>query len=216
MGGKGWHVRRTAREIAMAEARNAAAREAVALATARRQARRRRRLLIAGAAIALVGVAAPIIVPRVMSALNPVHTVARPAAIGSMTLLDAAQTDAARSLVSQGWTHVISGTYGQSGQSQLTLLAGRPPAPTTDDSAFLSGFAGGLKKNGYTFDPAAATQFNNYGTPYSCGAATGANATLSLCVWSDGDVVGLVIDTSGASTAQTYGEAVQARAAVER
>jgi len=146
---------------------------------------------------------------------TPRH-ITRPTAIGNMTWLTAAPNDAQRALTDQGWTQVTGGVYGNDGKRHLTLLAGRPPRATADDDAFLDGFAAGLKQAGYAFDPAAASRLNNAGTAYSCGPATGAAGRLSLCVWSDGDVVGVVIDTVGASTLQTYSEALQARAAVER
>jgi hypothetical protein len=148
--------------------------------------------------------------------LNSSHTLTSPQRIGALVRVNASTLGQERALVDEGWSAVHGGAYGGAGLTQLVVLAGHPPAGVSDTGQFAHALAEQLVPEGLVFNPKTATGDETGGANFVCGPAAAANGLLAVCAWSDGDVVGVVVDYSGEPLSQTHARAAAGRAAFER
>jgi hypothetical protein len=157
-----------------------------------------------------------------ISGRNHAATIKAPATVGVL----APVTTPAAAAVSQqmkqvmlayGATQVVSGVYGTSGHPTLVVLLAQGPDIATTSSQFFNDFSTGLKMDGVTVDPTKTVKTTTDGSQFVCSPATrpAPLTAVSLCGWSDGSTIGLVMDVSGQPLDKTLTEAVQAKTAGE-
>ena len=168
-------------------------------------------LLLGVVAVAVIVV----IVSRFGASQTTVHNLALPQQVGSLPLIGDTATAAQQALAAEGWTAVAAGGYG-SGQGQLLVIVGRPATAATDTGALLAGLQAPLVQQGFVFNASTATTTGSAGgATYTCGPASAPSGQLSICVWNDGDAVGVLVDYSGATLTQVRDLTQQARTAAE-
>ncbi len=145
--------------------------------------------------------------PATVGALAPVSTPAAAAVSQQMKQV----------MLAYGATQVVSGVYGTSGHPTLVVLLAQGPDIATTSTQFFDDFSTGLKMDGVTVDPTKTVKTTTDGSQFVCSAATrpAPQTAVSLCGWSDGSTIGLVMDVSGQPVNTTLTEAVQAKTAGE-
>jgi hypothetical protein len=120
-------------------------------------------------------------------------------------------------MLANGATQVVSGVYGTSGRPTLVVLLAQGPNIATTSSQFFDDFSKGLQTDGVTVDKTRALKTMTDGSQFVCSPATrpAPQTAMSICGWSDGGTVGLVMDVSGQPVSTTLTEAVQAKTAGE-
>lgn len=145
--------------------------------------------------------------PASVGALAPISTPAAAAVSQQMR----------RVMLAYGATQVVSGVYGVSGHPALVVLLAQDPSVETTSSQFFDDFSQGLQRDGFTVDRTKALKTTTDGSQFVCSHATrpAPQPAVSLCGWSDGSTIGLVMDVSGQPVNKTLTEAVQAKTAGE-
>jgi hypothetical protein len=121
-------------------------------------------------------------------------------------------------MLAYGATQVVSGVYGVSGHPTLVVLLAQGPDIATTSTQFFDDFSHGLQMDGVTVDKTKTVKTTTDGSQFVCSPATrpAPQTPVSLCGWSDGSTIGLVMDVSGQPVDKTLNEAVQAKTAGER
>ncbi|HVC03623.1 MAG TPA: hypothetical protein VND88_03010 [Candidatus Acidoferrales bacterium] len=120
-------------------------------------------------------------------------------------------------MLASGATQVVSGVYGVAGRPTLVVLLAQGPDIATTSTQFFNDFSSGLQRDGVTVDKTRTVKTVTDGSQFVCSAATrpAPQTAVSLCGWSDGSTIGLVMDVSGEPVNKTLTEAVQAKTAGE-
>lgn len=157
-----------------------------------------------------------------LSGRNHAPTLKTPATVGTLAPVSTPAAAAVSQQMKQvmlayGATQVVSGVYGTSGHPTLVVLLAQGPDIATTSSQFFDDFSTGLKMDGVTVDPAKTVKTTTNGSQFVCSPATrpAPQTAVSLCGWSDGSTIGLVMDVSGQPVDKTLTEAVQAKTAAE-
>jgi len=150
------------------------------------------------------------------------HTITTPHAVGSLAPISTPATAAVKQQMQKvmqvyGATRVVSGVYGAGGHPTLVVLLAQGAGIEATGDEFFNDFSSGLKTQGVTVDTKATVDMTADGSNFICSPATrpAPLSAVSLCGWSDGDTIGLVMDVSGQSVAATLREAEAARSAGE-
>ena len=157
-----------------------------------------------------------------ISGRNHTTTIKTPAAVGTLAPVSTPAAAAVSQQMKQvmlayGATQVVSGVYGTSGHPTLVVLLAQGPDLATTSTQFFDDFSTGLKMDGVTVDPTKTVKTTTHGSQFVCSPATrpAPQTAVSLCGWSDGSTIGLVMDVSGQTVDKTLTEAVQAKTAGE-
>ncbi len=157
-----------------------------------------------------------------ISGRNHATTIKTPATVGTLAPVStpaavAVSQQMKQVMLAYGATQVVSGVYGTSGRPTLVVLLAQGPDIATTSSQFFDDFSTGLKMDGVTVDAAKTVKTTTNGSQFVCSPATrpAPQTAVSLCGWSDGSTIGLVMDVSGQPVAKTLTEAVQAKTAGE-
>ena len=149
-------------------------------------------------------------------------TIKTPTSVGTLAPVSTPATAAVSQQMKQvmlayGATQVVSGVYGASGHATLVVLLAQGPDIATTSSQFFDDFSSGLQMDGVTVDKTKALKTTTDGSQFVCSLATrpAPQTAVSLCGWSDGTTIGLVMDVSGQPVNKTLTEAVQAKTAGE-
>ena len=145
--------------------------------------------------------------PTTVGTLGPISTPAAAAVSQQMKQV----------MLAYGATQVVSGVYGVSGHPTLVVLLAQGPDIATTSSQFFDDFSNGLQMDGVTVDRTKTLKTTTDGSQFVCSPATrpAPQTAVSLCGWSDGSTMGLVMDVSGQPVNKTLTEAVQAKSAGE-
>ncbi len=150
------------------------------------------------------------------------HTLSTPATLGglpqtttsAMTALSSqvkSQMAAEPGITGSVFTVYTSATPG--GPGYILGIASDDQAVTSSD---LSRFAAGFNSTaGVTFNLTTASVSSDNGVSFHCAPVTLSGAADTLCVWGDGNVIGMVIGSSGAGSAATVVAAEEARTTAE-
>lgn len=151
------------------------------------------------------------------------HSVAAPAALGGLPASTGAAMTALSSEV-QSEMAAASGTTGSVFKLYASAIPGGPDyilAVASDGQAVtssdLSQFVAGLNgSSGVAFNLTTAAVASDGGVSFRCAPVTLTGAPATLCLWGDGNVIGMVIGASGAGAAATLSAAEEARSTAER
>jgi ribosomal protein L40E len=150
------------------------------------------------------------------------HTLSTPATLrglpqtttSAMTALSSqvkSQTAAEPGITGSVFTVYTSATPG--GPGYILGIASDDQAVTSSDlSQFVAGFN---SSTGVTFNLTTASVSSDNGVSFHCAPVTLSGAADTLCVWGDGNVIGMVIGSSGAGSAATLVAAEKARTTAE-
>jgi hypothetical protein len=150
------------------------------------------------------------------------HTLSTPATLGglpqstnsSMTALSSqveSQMAGSSGITGSVFTVYVSATSG--GPDYLLGMASDGQAVTSSNlSQFVAGFN---STSGVTFNLTAASVSSDNGVSFHCAPVTLSGAADTLCVWGDGNVIGMVIGSPGAGSAATLTAAEEARTTAE-
>ncbi len=150
------------------------------------------------------------------------HTITTPHTVGTLAPISTPATAAVTQQMQKvmqvyGATRVVSGVYGAAGHPTLVVLLAQGAGIEAAGDEFFNDFSTGLQGQGVTVDRKATVDTTTEGSNFICSPATrpAPLSPVSLCGWSDGDTIGLVMDVSGQSVAATLREAEAARSAGE-
>lgn len=153
---------------------------------------------------------------------HPAATIKTPTSVGTLAPISTPAATAVAQQMKQvmlayGATTVVSGVYGVSGHPTLVVLLAQGPDIASTSSQFFDDFSTGLKMDGVTVDKTKTVKTTTDGSQFVCSPATrpAPQSAVSLCGWSDGSTIGLVMDVSGQTVNRTLTEAVQAKTAGE-
>ena len=151
------------------------------------------------------------------------HSVAAPAALGGVPASTGAAMTALSSEVqsemaaASGMTGSVFKLYASAipgGPDYILAVASDGQAVTSSD---LSQFVAGLNgSSGVAFNLTTAAVASDGGVSFRCAPVTLTGAPATLCLWGDGNVIGMVIGASGAGAAATLSAAEEARSTAER
>ena len=151
------------------------------------------------------------------------HSVAAPAALGGVPASTSTAMTALSSQVqsemaaASGMTGSVFKLYAPAipgGPDYILAVASDGQAVTSSD---LSQFVAGLNgSSGIAFSLTTAAVSSDGGVSFRCAPVTLAGAPATLCLWGDGNVIGMVIGASGAGAAATLSAAEEARSTAER
>jgi hypothetical protein len=157
-----------------------------------------------------------------ISGRNHTTTIKTPATVGALAPISTPAAAAVSQQMKQvmlayGATEVVSGVYGTAGHPTLVVLLAQGPDIASTSTQFFDDFSTGLKMDGVTVDPTKTVKTTTDGSQFVCSPATrpAPQTAVSLCGWSDGSTIGLVMDVSGQPVNKTLTEAVQAKTAGE-
>jgi hypothetical protein len=153
---------------------------------------------------------------------HPAATIKTPTSVGTLAPISTPAAAAVTQQMKQvmlayGATQVVSGVYGTSGHPTLVVLLAQGPDIASTSSQFFDDFSTGLKMDGVTVDTTKTVKTTMDGSQFVCSPATrpAPQTAVSICGWSDGSTIGLVMDVSGQPVNKTLTEAVQAKTAGE-
>jgi hypothetical protein len=150
------------------------------------------------------------------------HTISAPPTLGGQpevtggALADVASRLQAGMRSSPGLTDAVLVYYGSAASGQLSYMLGMATAATPITSAETSQFVSGFDaatSSGFSLSTAQQTQAG--GIDYYCSAIAVATTPASLCVWTDGNVLGSVLGFSGVDLSQTLAAAEEAHGTAE-
>jgi hypothetical protein len=151
-----------------------------------------------------------------------VHTVSAPATLGGLTestssamtaLSSQVQSQIAASPGIAGSVFTVYGFATAGGPGYILDMVSDDHAVTSADlSHFVSGFN---STSGAALNLTTATVSSDNGVSFHCAPVTVASAATTMCVWGDGNVLGVVIGSSGAGSTAALAAAEEARGTAE-